>query len=196
MNTKKCTKCEAIKSFDQFAPYKKHKDGLYSYCRSCVKVLNKIYYLKNVEKEKARTKLYALNHPEWVKSTSTTYHANNQDKERNYRQNNIAKILQNGARWRNNNPNKARAIYSKRRSVKLQAMPKWANQQKIQEFYETADGLNMLTGIWHEVDHIVPLQSKVVCGLHCEANLQILTMSENRTKSNKFCVSSFNSIIQ
>ena len=45
----------------------------------------------------------------------------------------------------------------------------------LQEFY-----LNCPEG--HEVDHIIPISKG---GLHCLENLQYLTISENRRKSNK-----------
>ena len=70
---------------------------------------------------------------------------------------------------------------SKYRSKKLQAVPSWANLEKIKEIYlGCPDG--------YEVDHIIPLQGNLVCGLHCESNLQYLPMSENRSKSNKHIV--------
>lgn len=34
------------------------------------------------------------------------------------------------------------------------------------------------------VDHIVPLQSNWVCGLHCEANLRVIPGAENESKRN------------
>lgn len=43
-----------------------------------------------------------------------------------------------------------------------------------------------ITGIKHDVDHVVPLRSKLVCGLHNEFNLAVIPASENRSKGNRY----------
>jgi hypothetical protein len=84
--------------------------------------------------------------------------------------------------WRRNNLDKLTKNAAAYRAQKIKATPKWANENIIQKFYTKANNLTKNTGIQHTVDHIVPLTSKKVCGLHCEANLQILTLSENSSK--------------
>jgi hypothetical protein len=74
-----------------------------------------------------------------------------------------------------------RAFYSaKRRATQAKATPPWANDGAIKLIYAKAKEFAM------EVDHIVPLVNKEVCGLHWEGNLQLLKTSENRRKTNKF----------
>jgi hypothetical protein len=68
---------------------------------------------------------------------------------------------------------------NKKRALKLRAMPKWADEKKIKKIYQ-----NRPAG--HDVDHIVPLQGKTVCGLHWEGNLQYLPSAENQSKKNRY----------
>lgn len=68
------------------------------------------------------------------------------------------------------------------RARKNNAMPKWLtseNKSKIRAIYAEA----IRRGL--EVDHIIPIRSRVVSGLHVPWNLQLLMPTENRMKSNR-----------
>lgn len=58
-------------------------------------------------------------------------------------------------------------------------MPKWADKEAIKQFY-----MNRPEG--YQVDHIIPLQGKLVSGLHVLENLQYLTAAENNRKHNHY----------
>jgi hypothetical protein len=77
---------------------------------------------------------------------------------------------------------KNKKLYSfyqnQRRILKLKATPKWADKEKIKQFYKKCpDG--------YSVDHIYPLKSNWICGLNVIENLQYLTISENSIKGNR-----------
>ena len=78
------------------------------------------------------------------------------------------------------------AYVANRRRHRDKSMPIWADRNKITQFYLDARQLTTETGVKHEVDHIIPSNHPLVCGLHNEFNLQILTKTENCRKSNKF----------
>ena len=75
---------------------------------------------------------------------------------------------------------------SRRRAAHRLATPAWADKIAMRAIYKTAQNATKESGVLHHVDHIVPLRSKLVCGLHVHFNLQILTSKENEVKSNIF----------
>lgn len=83
------------------------------------------------------------------------------------------------------------AMAGERRAAKVNATPSWltkADREDIAELYERAAELTAATGERHEVDHVVPLRSSVVCGLHVPWNLEVIKAYKNRAKSNSFVV--------
>ena len=86
--------------------------------------------------------------------------------------------------WSKENAAKKNACSRKREISKIDAIPTWADLGKIENLYKLAKDLEVETGIKYDVDHIVPLRSELVCGLHVESNLRVITAVENRIKGN------------
>ncbi len=92
--------------------------------------------------------------------------------------------LRENRRMRRAIPGVRRAEKARDAAAKLRATPPWADKKAIDGVYRGAANLSRRFGERFEVDHVVPLRSKLVCGLHCEANLQVLASLENARKSN------------
>jgi len=159
MDTKVCSKCKEVKTLDGFGKMRDSKDGYRPECKAC------------------------------KKESNAKYHAANPDYPAEYRAANPEKKKEYDAKWCAANPEKGRAKGAKRRAAKLLAIPFWLTEddyKAMEAIYAEAKRLEAETGIKHHVDHIHPLQGKLVCGLHCPSNLQILTEAENCSKGNRF----------
>lgn len=80
----------------------------------------------------------------------------------------------------------AREAY--RRAMKVNATPSWLNDEhkkQIELLYVERDRLRSENGIIYHVDHILPLVSDIVCGLHVPWNLQVIPADDNLKKGNK-----------
>lgn len=87
------------------------------------------------------------------------------------------------------NPALVIANTAKRRLAKMHRTPSWLTVDDywmIEQAYELAAIRTKQFGFsWH-VDHIVPLQGKLVSGLHTPYNLQVIPGAENVRKLNNF----------
>lgn len=160
---KQCYKCSCIAHKDNFI------DSITNFiCKICTAKVN----FSHREKDREKFRLEAIQ-----------YRIDN--KERLYTYYHSEKYLSKKKEYREVNKNLIRAGNAKRRAALIQATRKYdyGDQEELDiiSFYEkTPEG--------YHVDHIVPLQHPLVCGLHCLANLQYLTAQENLSKGNKFII--------
>lgn len=86
------------------------------------------------------------------------------------------------------NPDYYKTLTSLRKRRHRNATPLWLSaMQKIEirQLYQIAITMSKTTGERYVVDHIIPLISREVCGLHVPWNLRVITQEENLKKSNK-----------
>ena len=190
VNAKVCGICKELKPRIEFSKDNRNKrDGLQHRCKDCLKQyhnnnrcsileVKKAYRLANKAELARKEAEIRQRNPEHYSKYLADYYKRNkvgiQKQHSDYYQNNKAMFFAHGA---------------KRRAAKLKRTPAWLSEQDqrdIEDFYYLARALTEVTGIPYVVDHILPLQGKLVSGLHHPGNLQILTESENASKGNKY----------
>jgi hypothetical protein len=187
-----CSKCNTSKSIEFFSKSKSRKDGLNGFCKQCLSLYslnNQAYkkrraecHIENKEANNKRTSDWRKNNPDYAKRYMQEWLKENKPKkalaDKKYRENN-KDILREKRR-------PCKVEHNRRREfAKSKAFPIWACTKSIKEIYKKAESLRE-QGFSVEVDHIVPLVSKLVCGLHTQSNLQIISKDENLTKGNRF----------
>jgi hypothetical protein len=177
MKYKLCASCKVEKPTSNF---RWARTRFESWCKECKSKNKKAWYQKNRDTEIAKAK---------------EYHKQTYEDKREHK-------IQYATNWIKNNPDKykvnAKKCYEKTklkrfayqalaRAKRRNAVPKWFEtiKEDVQKIYIEARTKTLETGIPHEVDHIIPLVSDYVCGLHVPNNLRVITRYENRSKQNK-----------
>lgn len=93
---------------------------------------------------------------------------------------NPKRVKENSSRFNKENRARRTAQERNRVAMKKQATPAWADFEEIYYIYELAKERSL------EVDHIVPLNSDVVCGLHVQDNLRCIPKTLNLKKLNRY----------
>jgi hypothetical protein len=155
-------------------------------CRDCfvvwheenadkVKEGRKVYYEENKAKLLANQREYYTEHKYeykvWQKQHYLKNRESNIEYAKQYREANHEAIL-----VRNN----------VRKALTRTEKCKWANRTLLSQAYSKRKILSTETGIEYNVDHIIPLCHLLVCGLHNEFNIRVITQAENLAKHNEF----------
>ena len=187
---KTCSTCKTEKPRGEFHRNASAKDGLSYVCRVCAIAKTKAHRANNLEAvrayDRARGKL-----PHRLEANRKQYYAERPKhlaRVKEYARAHPERARKAKAAYKVRNPAKVTSDTRRRQIRKLNATPTWANQFFIEEIYELAQmRTRQKTGGVSEwqVDHIVPLQSKLVCGLHVEHNLQVIPAKQNLQKGNR-----------
>ena len=93
------------------------------------------------------------------------------------------------AQYERDRGSKVAARLSIRRATMTNATPPWlseSHRNAIRAIYAHAADCALVSGYRYEVDHIIPLHAKGICGLHVPWNLQVLPHDLNAKKRNEY----------
>jgi len=184
---KNCTKCNMVKSFDNFGKNKSYQDGLQYWCKLCHANYKKHYYNDNLQKSQIQRLQWKKNNKEKVDVYRRKYLS-----ER-YQKDSIFRILK-------NQRNRVKEILTNKpcslsKSIGCSSLALKAHLESLFQPGMTWDNYGLYG--WH-VDHIIPLshfdltnaeEFKIACHY---TNLQPLWAKDNIEKSNKILTGDIN----
>lgn len=172
----KCSMCKEVKDSAAFFKAVKSKTGCSNRCRSC----ETEYRLTRKDQKREYAKTY---------TASDAYKQRRADKRREATLLRMQRKKEAFVEITDTTIRRWRISAAARYVARLQATPKWTTseqKQRVLEIYAATQHLQQLTATVYHVDHIVPLRSQHVCGLHVWWNLQPMTERDNVCKQNVF----------
>lgn len=137
----------------------------------------------------SRHQIYRLKNKEKISIYEKEYREINRDKKQKYDSlrysENKSDLREQNKSYRTTSKDKVNAKNARRRVSSKNAIPIWADLTEIKKVYAEAKQLRE-TGQDVHVDHIIPLQSDFVTGLHVSENLRIILAYDNISKHNKY----------
>jgi len=192
MMTKRCTKCgtEYPATREYFYARKTSRDGLHTYCKSCMRGVGQKYYEANPEKHREYQRKYREANPEKKREYNREYYQANREKWRERRESHREEGQEYRREYRRANPEKKRADSHRRRALKrgTEGTHTAADiQAQARSQYDAKGRLRcwwcgkIIKGKYH-VDHRIPLDRG---GGNGPGNLCIAHERCNLSKQNK-----------
>lgn len=183
---KRCWRCKCEKEVSEFGSNASRKDGLNPCCRPCAREASVEWRLKNPDGRKAIHAKYRANNIDKCRQAQAAWRTHDVERARlvkqMWSQKNQATVRVSKKAWLERNP-LAQVVRKKRLR---RSTPPWADLKAVAAVYLEARRLSIETGVPHDVDHIVPLHGRTVCGLHVHWNLRPLPAALNKAKSNRW----------
>ncbi len=174
--SKECSRCKVRNPLGEFHKRSVSADGLRNQCKSCVRESANKYLATPEGKEVRRRYLQSEEGRAVQRRGSLKYVERHPEKV---------------CKWQRENAGKHAAICGKGGAINRvgkQCVPAWFDLDVTIPVYVEARRLTKATSVRYEVDHAVPLRGlapdgmHVVSGLHCAANLQVITTKDNIAK--------------